>query len=203
MTPPTIDARGMLCPKPLIMVKKALVEMQVGTEFTVLLDNEIAKENVLRFLQDNRTAASCTAEGGIFAIQAKKLSQDLPAPGAEAYCGPSGAPGNPVFVVSRNTMGSGSEDLGRILLEAAINSLKEVTPLPSALVFYNSGVHLACEGSTVLDSLKDLQSRGVRLLVCGTCINYFDLKAGLRAGTLSNMYDILQVLSSSDHVVPL
>ena len=43
----TIDNRGLNCPEPVIRTKKALDEMTAGSLIS-LVDNEIAKENVLR-----------------------------------------------------------------------------------------------------------------------------------------------------------
>lgn len=202
MSERTVDARGQLCPRPLILTKRALTEMQVGDTLCVLLDNDIARENVLRFLRDNGTAPTCAVEGGVFRLQASKTRADLAAPQAEAYCTPPGPPARPhVIALTHNGMGLGSEELGGILIQACLNAVKEVAPLPSAIVFYNSAIHLACEGSPVLPALADLEARGVKLLVCGTCLNYYEAKARLRVGTISNMYDILQALASASHVV--
>ncbi len=59
-----------------------------------------------------------------------------------------------------NTMGSGSEELGKILMKSFVYTLTEATPFPSTLVFYNSGVYLTCEGSEVLEDLKTLEGEG-------------------------------------------
>jgi selenium metabolism protein YedF len=197
----TVDARGQLCPRPLILVKRALTEMQVGETVCVLLDNDLAKDNVLRFLRDNGAAPSCSAEGGVFRLQACKSRPDLASAQAESYCAPAGSPRPHVMALGHAGMGRGSEELGGILIQACLNAVKEVSPLPAAIVFYNSGVHLACEGSPVLSALSDLEAGGVRLLVCGTCLNYYEAKAKVRAGSVSNMYDIPQALASAGHVV--
>ena len=98
-------------------------------------------------------------------------------------------------------MGFGPDDLGSILIKAFINTIKEISPLPSALVFYNNGIHLAVEGSTVLEPLQDLQNRAVDILVCATCLDYFKKKASLKVGTASNMFTILETLSNAHHVI--
>jgi selenium metabolism protein YedF len=100
-------------------------------------------------------------------------------------------------------MGAGSDELGRILLQACINTLKDISPLPSAVICYNAGVSIAAEGTPTVAALADLEQRGVTVLVCGTCVDYFELKGRIGAGTISNMYDILQRLTSAAKVITL
>jgi selenium metabolism protein YedF len=220
----TIDARGMLCPRPLILVKKALEEMAVGEPLEVLLDNATACDNVRRFLQDHGSRPEEAQAGGVFTLRAVKAAAAVPERPAAAWCpsavgsaagpaagsavgptaglagGPAGAR-PPVVVINREGMGTGSEELGRLLLQACCSTLKELQPLPSAIVFYNAGIKLACEGSPVLPALRDLEARGVKLLVCGTCLDFFALKAKRQVGTVSNMYDILQTLAGAGAVI--
>lgn len=231
----TVDARGMLCPKPLILVKKALAEMAISDRLTVLLDNETACDNVRRFLQDHGCNPVGESADGVLTLRAVK-TQAVAGPTGHEQCllpkgggaaagnpgvapgtaGPTGRPGAvgagvaalaplggqpSVIVVNREWMGSGSEELGRLLLQSCLNTLKELEPLPAAVVFYNSGVRLACEGSPVLGALQELETRGVRLLVCGTCLDFFGLKPQVRVGTVSNMYDIMQTLATAGPVI--
>ena len=201
-----IDAQGLLCPKPLIMTKKALKE---GLEnFQVILDNKTAYENVMRFLTDNHVPFETDENGQTFTIRVTGTVKELKHSEAEDYC-PMPAPNEKTSAVGSGTvfcfrtdkMGEGSDELGRILIQACCNTLGELDPLPSALVFYNSGINLALEGSPVLESLKTLEKSGVRILVCGTCADYFKAKEKVGAGIVSNMYDILECLSGASHVV--
>jgi selenium metabolism protein YedF len=200
MSTNTVDARGMLCPKPLIMTKKALTELPTGGTLNVVLDNETARDNVFRFLEDNGACPSVSAADGVWTITAAKTAATPAAPQAEAYCRPAESPKPLVLVFRQAVMGNGSDDLGRLLIQACVNALKEVQPLPAALLFYNGGVHLTCEGSPVLAALADLESRGVKILVCGTCLDFFELKPRLKAGRISNMYDILQTIATAGTV---
>jgi intracellular sulfur oxidation DsrE/DsrF family protein len=68
---------------------------------------------------------------------------------------------------------------------------------------YNAGIFVAAEGAPTVPALADLVERGVTLLVCGTCVDYFDLKGKIAAGTISNMYDILQQLSTAERIITL
>jgi len=200
MNQTTVDARGQLCPKPLIMAKKALVQLAVGQEMTVLIDNETSKENVCRFLADNGAEVDCTEDENVFTIRAKKLGEPASQAEIEDYCKPSTSKGHAI-AIKNDRMGFGSDELGQILIKAFVNTIGEVSPLPAAVVFYNNGIHLAVEGSPVIDSLEELQSRGVEILVCGTCLDYYGKKEQLRAGTVSNMYDILETLTTAAHVI--
>jgi TusA-related sulfurtransferase len=47
-----IDALGLSCPKPIIMVKRAMKEMSIGEEFEVVCDNTISYKNLIRYLED-------------------------------------------------------------------------------------------------------------------------------------------------------
>lgn len=205
MSERTVDARGMLCPKPLIMVKAAMEELQVGQTLMVLLDNLTACENVQRFLDDHKANPERQKREGMYVLRAMKSPVHL-AEHAETWCTPSPqvyAIRPPVVVVHRQYMGDGPEDLGRILMQAAMNTLPELRPVPSAVVFYNSGIHLTCEGSPVLAALANLETQGVQLLVCGTCLEYFQRKTQCKAGVVSNMYDILKTMSSGGPVIHL
>ena len=81
-----VDARGQLCPKPLIMTKKALKELSAGQPLRILIDNETSKQNVLRFLSDNGIDAECTENSGIFNLNLFGAPSELINPDAQSYC---------------------------------------------------------------------------------------------------------------------
>ncbi len=198
----TVDARGELCPKPLIMTKKQLNETTVGTSFIVLIDNETSKENVERFLSDNQIKFQTSAQDGVCSIQVTKTKAELIRPQAEQYCVPATASKTGfAFCFTGDQMGQGPGELGKILIQGCINTIKELVPLPAAIVFYNSAVKLAVDSSPVLDSLQELEKSQVKILVCGTCANFFQIKDKIRVGIISNMYNILETLSRADHVI--
>ena len=198
----TVDARGELCPKPLIMTKKQLSQTGVDETFVVLIDNETSKENVERFLTDNSLLFQTSREADVYSILVTKTRTKLSHPAAEDYCRPAAGPAaRPVYCFTSEQMGSGSAELGQILVQGCINTIKEVAPIPTALVFYNSGVKLTVDASPVLQSLRELESSGVKILVCGTCANYFQIKDQVGVGIISNMYAILETLSQAGHVI--
>ncbi|OIP28281.1 hypothetical protein AUK22_04425 [bacterium CG2_30_54_10] len=209
MSEKLVDAKGMLCPRPLILVKKALAAIEIGEGLKILLDNETACENVLRFLQDSKAQPTSANEAGCFVIYATKTAGEQPSKAAgeqasksaDACCDPAVANKPPVLVLNHPGMGFGSEELGRLLIQACLNTVKELNPLPSAIVFYNGGAYLVCEGSPVMETLRELEQSGVKLLVCGTCLEYYDLKARRKVGTVSNMFDIMQTMAGAGHVI--
>ncbi len=196
-----VDARGLPCPKPLILVRKALSEMVPGQTLQVLLDNETSCNNVFRFMSDNGCEPARSSVDGQFSVIGRKTSATATSLPTGEYCTPSPGVSGPVICFNRRGMGQGSDELGNILVQGFVNALREISPLPPSIVFYNAGVQLACEGSPILPALKELEKKGVRLLVCGTCLEFFDLRKKLGAGTVSNMLEILQVLHCAHHIV--
>lgn len=194
-----IDAKGQTCPTPVVLTKKALAELNIGEEMTVIVDNETAKSNVENFLNSNGAAFETSEEGGIFTIEVKKGQPVIPQQETTQTCGDSHM--KHVIAIKSNRMGHGSDELGEILIRAFINTIQEVQPLPEAVIFYNSGIEFALKDSPVLESLQELESMGVTIIVCGTCVQHFNQKENVAVGTISNMYDILETLSRASHVV--
>jgi selenium metabolism protein YedF len=116
---------------------------------------------------------------------------------AEAAAGPL------VLVVQSHIMGRGNAELGEILVRGFFHTVGEVQPRPDTIIFFNSGARLACAGSPVLDDLRALEAASVEILVCGTCLDYFEIKDQLAAGIVSNMYDIAEAMLGAGKVVNL
>ncbi|MDC7225324.1 MAG: sulfurtransferase-like selenium metabolism protein YedF [Spirochaetales bacterium] len=200
-----VDARGELCPKPLIMTRKAIKDYSGPIE--IILDNETAFGNVSRFLTDNGKDMTSTEDDGLFHIFIDSDGDTSRMSAAEDYCTvpvtlntPSDKRGF-VIAIKGDKMGRGDDDLGSILIQAFCNTIIELEPLPEAIVLYNSGIKLTVEGSPVLPAFKELEQHGVKILVCGTCTDYFELKNSIGAGIISNMYDIMECLAGASKVV--
>jgi len=108
-----------------------------------------------------------------------------------------------VIRLSGDTMGRGDDELGKRLINSFLNVLNESSKTPEAVVLFNSGVKLACEGASTLEALNDLSEKGVTILNCGTCLNHFGLNKKLRVGKESNMYEITETMMNADKVIPL
>ena len=81
--------------------------------------------------------------------------------------------------------------------------LDENNILPAAICFYTDGVRLVVEGSPVLDSLKSLEAKGVRLILCSTCLSYFNLTDQVRVGIVGGMTDILEAQRRAGKVISI
>lgn len=105
--------------------------------------------------------------------------------------------------LTSNGMGSGDEVLGMQLIENYFKLILQEDSLPKVLVFYNSGVKLLAEGSTVIASLKAIEAKGVQLLACKTCLNHFKLMDKQLVGKAGTMLDIIALQNEADKVVSL
>lgn len=198
----TVDARGKLCPVPLIMTKKALMEPDPANGFLVLIDNETSVKNVTRFLQDNGMKVHTELKDAVFHLFVNKPERIPENVQVEEYCQvETPVKSNLVVAIQRNRLGDGAEELGSILMKAFVNTLPEISVSPKTVVFLNSGIYLALRDSQVIDSLKKLEERKVEILVCGTCLDYYGQKQNLGVGKVSNMYDILERLTQASSVI--
>jgi selenium metabolism protein YedF len=194
----TVDCRGMSCPQPVLETKKALEKSGPGGVL-VLVDNPGSKENVRRFGESQGCSVDITEEKGTFRLSLKKAGAPKKEPMAEEKKAAEGA-GFVVFIES-NSIGRGSEELGRILMRSFLHALVEAEFKPLKIILVNSGVKLACEGSEVLEDLHPLSRQGTEILSCGTCLDYFGLKGRLQVGRISNMYEILSSLAQAGKVL--
>ena len=197
-----VDARGQLCPKPLILTRQALKDNIVGAQIVVLVDNETSCQNVERFLRDNGMTPHISADGSEFILRFTKHTPELVAPAAETYCcSTPAADASCVISLASETVGRGPAELGAILMQGLMGTLREVSPLPSHVVLYSSGVLLAIDGSPCVAALRDLEQRGVKVLICGTCVDYYQKKAEVHVGTISNMLTILETLTRAGKII--
>ena len=193
-----VDARGQACPKPVIMTKKELDNLSEGV-LTTIVDNEVAKDNV------SKLANSLGYEYKVDKKSDKEYYIHITKGEATVdsnVCIPDTFKDMTIAFAS-DTMGSGSEELGKILIKSFVYTLTEATPFPSTLIFYNGGVHLTCEGSEVLEDLKKLEEEGVEIISCGTCLDFFGIKDKLQVGEISNMYTIYEKLRNPMNTVTI
>jgi hypothetical protein len=108
-----------------------------------------------------------------------------------------------VILVPHEGLGSGESELQLALMGKYLGLLLAGDLTPRALCFYTEGVHLVCEGSSMLEALRSLEQRGCRLLVCTTCLEFYVLKARQRVGTACAMPDILNAQLEAAKVITL
>jgi hypothetical protein len=108
-----------------------------------------------------------------------------------------------VVLVTRNGMGNAEESLQQLLFGKYAELLLQNASPPGALCFYTEGVKLVCEGSPVIEQLRNLESKGTRLIVCSTCLNYFELTGKVQVGIIGGMGDILEAQVKADKVITI
>jgi selenium metabolism protein YedF len=188
----TVDARGQACPQPVILAQKALLE---SSDLLVIVDNDTAQTNVSRMAEKAgcRVEVERKEDGVYLHIARTKASAGEEAKARRAL----------VFLVASNVLGSGDDQLGDILIRGWFHTLNEVEPLPTTIIFINSGVRLVAHGSQVLEDLRALSDKGVEMLSCGTCLGFYGLKDQVAVGQVSNMYSIAETLLRADQVISL
>lgn len=110
---------------------------------------------------------------------------------------------NTVILVTNNGMGNADEKLQQLLFGKYVELLLQNESLPKVFCFYTNGVKMVCEGSSALEQLKNLESKGVRLIICSTCLDYFKLTGKVRLGIVGGMGDILEAQSQAEKVITI
>jgi selenium metabolism protein YedF len=193
-----VDARGLACPQPVILTRKALQE---GDAVTTIVDNETAKSNVSRMAA--KQGCQVDVEEREDGTYVRLMKGEQPAEEAAPQMAAAPASGHLILTVPSDIMGRGDEELGGILVRAFFHTLGEVEPLPQTIIFFNSGVKLVVEGSPVVEDLQALKAQGIEILACGTCLGHYGLKDKVAVGEVSNMYTIAETLLGAGKVVSL
>jgi selenium metabolism protein YedF len=199
-----VDARGLACPQPVIKTRKMLEEFPDGN-FLVIVDNENSRDNVMRMLANRGYESTSDTKGTDFVIHVgsstnKELHNKELEP-AEVSCDTGTGTRNCVIYLKSNQMGVGDEKLGSILIRGFLQTLKDISPIPTTIVCVNSGVFLTTENEDTINALKELETLGVTVLSCGTCLDFYEVKDKLAVGKISNMLEIAETLCNADNVV--
>lgn len=194
-----IDARGLICPKPVIETKKALEGIREGNIITVV-DNAVAKDNVSKLAKSLKLHFSVTEAEGNYEISIFKGEY---AQSVEDMVQKRPDLANLVIVVGRDVLGDGERELGEVLIKGYFYALSEYEPYPKAIVFLNSGVYLPTSHPQIIEYLKKLSDMGTEIHSCGTCLDYYHLKEMLQVGTISNMYAIVELMADANNTITL
>jgi len=191
-----VDCRGLACPQPVMTTKKALDQLKEG-ELLVIVDNAVSCNNVERFAQSQGCSVEVEQRGKDFSLRIQKgrggQETELPQEKEKVK--------KVVIYINSHLMGGGDEALGSFLMKAFLKTLLDLETIPNRLILINSGVQLASEGSKVLDSLIALSEKGVEILSCGSCLDFYGLKGKLKVGVVSNMFEIIQVMMEADRLI--
>ena len=199
----TVNAIGDACPVPVVKTRKAMETIKGAEVVETLVDNEIAVENLKKMAgQMGYQVKDQKLEEGKYSVQimvteaekTENIQADI------CDCRPTAA-SDKVVVIRSNVMGEGDTELGKVLIKGFIYALSQQEELPKTILFYNGGAYLTCEGSASLDDLKELEHRGVKILTCGTCLNFYGLSEKLKVGEVTNMYEIAATMSKASLIV--
>lgn len=202
----TIDALGKACPIPVVLAKKEAEKLSsTGGEFTILVDNQPACENLKKMANGNGYSID------VEEIETDKFSVKINVSKQSTTSNPISKPvqeqvhtvsnKGPVVVLSKDSMGQGSEELGKILIKGFIFSLTELERIPKTVLLFNSGVLLATKDSNTLEDLITLEQKGTEICVCGTCANYFSVTESIGVGKIVNMMNIVESMSSAQSII--
>jgi selenium metabolism protein YedF len=201
----TIDARGLMCPQPVLVTRQALTDSGV-TAVRVLVDNAGSRDNVARFAVSQGCAVETAASGeGDFEIRLTRSggpgnsSAEAPLPS----CAPASAAAadKTVVFVGSNAMGNGDDSLGLKLMRGFLRTWIDVDPRPWRMIFINSGVRLTTTDEEAVDAVSMLAERGVEIFSCGTCLAHFQLEGELKVGKVTNMFEIIESMKSAGKVI--
>lgn len=209
-----IDAKGLACPLPVVKAKEAVNSFKSEGILTVLVDNEIAVQNLQKFAAQKGLAAAGEKKADKeYEVTIRISSASLSAPkntaavsgdeeaAEEESCSPDARKKGMLVVLSANVMGSGDEKLGKSLMKAFVFALTKQDILPETILCYNSGAYLTCEGSDSLEDFKALEAEGVSILTCGTCLDFYGIKDRLAVGAVTNMYDIVEKIEQAKTIL--
>ena len=194
-----IDIRGRPCPQPVTETIKTMNSDPARKKLIVVCDNKGQSENV------RRAATRLGADAEIIQpnptdyhviIERQTATDD-----AQQQRERRAAEGHVAVLINNSTFGHGDEDLGRILMRSFVKTLKDAPTSPAWLILMNAGVHLVCQGSDLLDDFRTLREQGVMIMACGTCLDYYKLSDKLEVGEVTNMFDVVSILTAADNVV--
>ncbi|HOQ09025.1 MAG TPA: sulfurtransferase-like selenium metabolism protein YedF [Syntrophomonadaceae bacterium] len=189
-----IDARGLNCPEPVILTKRAMDEGQVDRLVTIV-DRDAALENVTKLAKSQGFEVEVENKEGDYYITMIRSGQMA----AEA----TDIQEDVAVLVTNRYLGQGSDELGAVLMRSFLYTLSELKDRVKNIIFMNSGVFLTTEGSEVLEILQGLSQDGVKILSCGTCLDFYGLKDKLAVGEVTNMYTATEILSRASRSITL
>lgn len=202
-----VNAMGDACPIPVVKTKNAIKEMNGPGEVEILVDNEIAVQNLtkmanqkgygvrsVKLKEQEYKVVMNIGKDAVAAEAAAEMEPEQPA------CIPDSRK-NTVVVISADHMGEGDDTLGKALMKGFIYAISQQDELPKTILFYNGGARLTCEDAPTLEDLQSLEAQGVEILTCGTCLNHYGLADSLKVGTVTNMYVIAEKMSQASLII--
>lgn len=200
-----VDTRGLTCPAPLIKTRQGLTEAAPDEPVQIIIDNKTSLANVKRYLTDNKLKFTVREVGEVATVTVSRGENSEVSANETEYCitefKKTPVNRNTVVAITSERMGMGDDVLGAKLMVSFFRTLVLLEPAPASVVFYNAGVKLAMDDSPVHEHIRELHEKGTGIYLCTTCINHFGIKDRLPLGSFSDMYQILNILKDSDHII--
>ena len=195
----TIDCRNLECPKPVIMTKNALEGLNEGESLEIIVNALAPKENISRFLKNQNIEFSLESgekETRILAIKGKSA---LELTNFDEFVCDITPKSEKVLYLNDERAGSG--DVGVNLLSKFLGAFLQVEKKPKFIICVNNAVKMTTDRShPSFKPLKDLESAGVQILSCGSCLEAYKLVSDLAIGEISNAYEIIEILSTHEQI---
>lgn len=189
-----IDARGLGCPRPVMLAEEAVSKIGEGV-IEVLVDNEASVKNLLRFAKKNSLYAETEDIDNYYKVrlfkgyiceplitEEMKIEKDI------------------LLVIGTDTMGK-DEALGKVLMKGFFETMKATGETPHTIFFLNEGVKLTTLENDIIPILKDLEARGVEIYSCGTCLKHYNLERELKVGMRGTTNHIVEGMKEFKKVV--
>jgi selenium metabolism protein YedF len=196
-----IDARNQDCPSPVLMTR-AIVEETNPVTVKVIVSNDASRQNVCRYLKSKAYLVTDEQVADSYQITATR-DQDAAVSAPVPASAPDVEKRKILVMVTTDRIGFGDDSLGLKLMANFIRTLKEFGPDLWRVVFVNNGVKLTIETSAVMDDLDALEKEGIKLMVCGTCLEHYGISEIKRVGETTNMLDIVTAMHLADKVITM
>lgn len=189
-----VDARGLGCPKPVIMAEDALKEIEEGT-VEVLVDNEASVSNLKRFAEKKGFHIEANRVEDYWKVKITKgYTCEIPDSRTDSE------KKHLLMIIGTDTLGK-EEDIGRVLMKGFLETLKVTKELPDMMFFLNAGVKLTTVNHETIELLKEIESMGVEIYSCGTCLKHYGLEDSLKVGYRGTTNHIVEGLKDFKKVV--
>jgi len=199
----TLDLRNLACPEPVLRTRNAIAA-HPGSVFEALVNHAATLANVTRMA---RALGAQVVSEELDSGEYRLTISTPPAPVEEAPLARAepcevGLPkGRATVFIKNNVLGLGDDRLGRILMKAFLKTLQSADPLPAEIICVNNGVHLTTAGSEELATLGELAEKGVEVVSCGTCLDFFGKLDKVRVGGVVDMLDIVTRLNRAAKII--
>ena len=194
-----LDCRRLACPAPVLQTKETLLKDHPHV-IKVIVDNEAAKQNVSRFLESQKFDVSVEEKETEFHVIGRE-DQPGTVPAETLAKEPETEKQKIMVMIATDRMGYGDDELGKKLIINFIKTIKEMGDELWRLVFVNNGVKLTIHDSYILPELQEYEQDGLLILVCGTCLDHFNLLDKKQVGETTNMLDIVTAMQLADKVI--